>query len=77
MPLGKRSLLTWDDEGRGMMQSANGHLKPFFGILRYRFENIFEILRSSLENIFEILRSSLENIFGILRSSLENIVLEY
>lgn len=30
MPLGKRSLLTWDDEGRGMMQSANDHLNPYF-----------------------------------------------
>ena len=40
MPLGKRSLLTWDDEGRGMMQCANNHLNPSFGILRSSLENI-------------------------------------
>ena len=53
MPLGKRSLLTWDDEGRGMMQSANDHLKPYFwnNVQTTILNPIFGIMRSSLENI--------------------------
>ena len=53
MPLGKRSLLTWDDEGRGKMQSTNDHLQPFFwNIVRTTiFNPIFGILKSNVENI--------------------------